>query len=80
MIIAGGRNMYVALKEQIPFLDINQERNTAYAGYIGLKKLAKHLVDSLQHPIWELSRLEAPWEGETLWRSKRSKSPYRSIR
>lgn len=67
MIIAGGRNMYVALKEQIPFLDINQERHTAYAGYIGLKKLAKHLVHSLQHPIWELTRQKAPWEGETTY-------------
>lgn len=70
IIIAGGRNMYVALKEQIPFLDINQERHTAYAGYVGLKQLAKDLVHSLQHPIWELSSLKAPWEGEAVYGGK----------
>lgn len=64
MIIAGGRNMYVALKEQIPFLDINQERHAAYAGYTGLKRLARHLVHSLEHPVWQLVREKAPWEGE----------------
>ena len=64
IIIAGGRNMYVALKEQIPFLDINQERHTAYAGYSGLKKLSQHLVHSIQHPIWELVRMKTSWEEE----------------
>lgn len=69
IIIAGGRNMYVALKEQIPFLDINQERHTAYAGYEGLKRLAKHLVLSFQHPVWQLASRKAPWEGETSYGS-----------
>uniref|UniRef100_UPI00046F694F nitrogenase iron-molybdenum cofactor biosynthesis protein NifE n=1 Tax=Paenibacillus massiliensis TaxID=225917 RepID=UPI00046F694F len=41
LVIAGGRNMYMALKEQIPFVDINQERHTAYAGYEGLLTLAR---------------------------------------
>lgn len=64
IIIAGGRNMYLALKEQIPFLDINQERHTAYAGYSGLKRLAQHLVQSMQNPIWELVRNKSTWEEE----------------
>jgi nitrogenase molybdenum-cofactor synthesis protein NifE len=64
IIIAGGRNMYLALKEQIPFLDINQERHTAYAGYVGLKRLAQHLVHSIQHPIWELVRYKTRWQEE----------------
>ncbi|WP_027417118.1 nitrogenase iron-molybdenum cofactor biosynthesis protein NifE [Aneurinibacillus terranovensis] len=63
IIVAGGRNMYVALKEQIPFLDINQERHSAYAGYAGLKRLAKHLVHALQHPVWQLVQREGPCEG-----------------
>lgn len=64
IIIAGGRNMYLALKEQIPFLDINQERHTAYAGYVGLKRLAQHLVHSIQHPVWELVRHKSSWQEE----------------
>lgn len=63
MIIAGGRNMFVALKEQIPYLDINQERHTAYAGYRGLKRLADHLVQSLTHPVWQIVKRRSPWEG-----------------
>jgi nitrogenase molybdenum-cofactor synthesis protein NifE len=65
MVIAGGRNMYMALKEQIPFVDINQERHKAYAGYDGLLSLAKQLVHTLQHPVWELTAKLAPWEEET---------------
>lgn len=64
LIIAGGRNQYVALKEQIPFLDINQERHTAYAGYDGLLRLAEQLVGALEHPVWQLARERAPWEQE----------------
>ncbi|CAI9389001.1 nitrogenase iron-molybdenum cofactor biosynthesis protein NifE [Niallia sp. Sow4_A1] len=62
IIIAGGRNMYVALKEQIPFLDVNQERHHAYAGYVGLKRLAEQLVYALEHPIWELLQSPSPWK------------------
>ncbi|MGG6312015.1 nitrogenase iron-molybdenum cofactor biosynthesis protein NifE [Paenibacillus macerans] len=62
LVIAGGRNMYMALKEQIPFVDINQERHTAYAGYDGLIRLAKQLTYALEHPVWNLVRSPAPWE------------------
>lgn len=67
MIIAGGRNMYLALKEQIPFLDINQERHHAYAGYNGLLTLAQQLVASLQNPVWECVNRKAPWEENSLY-------------
>lgn len=66
MIIAGGRNMYVSLKEKIPFLDINQERHHAYAGYAGIRRLAENLMNALEHPIWENIRLKAPWEEQIL--------------
>lgn len=62
MIIAGGRNMYVSLKERIPFVDINQERHTAYAGYDGLLRLAEQIRHALQHPVWKLAERAAPWE------------------
>lgn len=62
LMIAGGRNMYVAMKERIPFLDINQERHTAYAGYDGLLRLAEQIRHALMHPVWELADRPAPWE------------------
>ncbi|MEK3770014.1 nitrogenase iron-molybdenum cofactor biosynthesis protein NifE [Paenibacillus sp. FSL R5-0887] len=64
IMIAGGRNMYVAMKEQIPFIDINQERHKAYAGYEGLLRLAKELTYSLANPIWKLAASAAPWDKE----------------
>lgn len=64
LVIAGGRNMYMALKEQIPFVDINQERHTAFAGYDGLIRLAKQVAFALEHPVWNLVRTPAPWERE----------------
>lgn len=63
IIVAGGRNMYVSLKEQIPFLDINQERHVAYAGYAGLIRLAKDLTAALENPVWKLVNRPAPWQG-----------------
>jgi nitrogenase molybdenum-cofactor synthesis protein NifE len=62
MLIAGGRNQYTALKAKIPFLDINQERHHAYAGYQGLVELAKELEETLYSPIWEQVRQPAPWD------------------
>lgn len=63
IIVAGGRNMYVSLKEQVPFLDINQERHTAYAGYTGLRRLARDLTLAIENPIWKLVNRPAPWQG-----------------
>ncbi len=61
ILIAGGRNLYTALKARIPFLDINQEREYAYAGYEGMVELARQLALSLQNPIWGQVRAPAPW-------------------
>jgi nitrogenase molybdenum-cofactor synthesis protein NifE len=62
LLIAGGRNQYTALKARIPFLDINQERHHAYAGYQGLLTLAQEIDQALTSPIWEQVRRPAPWE------------------
>jgi nitrogenase molybdenum-cofactor synthesis protein NifE len=64
MLIAGGRNQYTALKARIPFLDINQERHHAYAGYAGMVEMARELYEALYSPVWEQLRKKAPWEGE----------------
>ncbi len=48
MLIAGGRNQYLAVKEGYPFVDVNQERHTPYAGYLGLVNLAEQISNSLR--------------------------------
>ncbi len=61
ILIAGGRNMYTALKARIPFLDINQEREFGYAGYSGMQELARQLCLTIESPIWDQVRKPAPW-------------------
>jgi len=61
VLIAGGRNMYTALKARIPFLDINQEREFGYAGYVGMLELARQLVLTIDSPVWDAVRRPAPW-------------------
>jgi nitrogenase molybdenum-cofactor synthesis protein NifE len=61
ILIAGGRNMYTALKARIPFLDINQEREFGYAGYEGMLELVRQLCLTLESPVWEATRRPAPW-------------------
>ncbi len=61
ILIAGGRNMYTALKARLPFLDINQEREFGYAGYQGMLELARQLVLTIESPVWRALRRPAPW-------------------
>jgi len=61
ILIAGGRNMYTALKARIPFLDINQEREFGYAGYTGMAELARQLALTIESPVWTSVRKPAPW-------------------
>jgi nitrogenase molybdenum-cofactor synthesis protein NifE len=62
ILIAGGRNMYTALKAKIPFLDINQEREFGYEGYQGMLELVRQLALTLESPVWEAVRATAPWK------------------
>ncbi|MEW6108987.1 MAG: nitrogenase iron-molybdenum cofactor biosynthesis protein NifE [Nitrospirota bacterium] len=48
ILVAGGRNQYLAIKEGYPFVDVNQERHTAYAGYDGLVNLAEQISNSIR--------------------------------
>jgi len=61
ILIAGGRNLYTALKARIPFLDINQEREFGYAGYQGMLELVRQLALTMESPIWSAVREPAPW-------------------
>ena len=61
ILIAGGRNMYTAMKAKLPFLDINQEREFGYEGYSGMLELARQLALTLKSPVWPAVRRPAPW-------------------
>jgi len=65
ILIAGGRNLYPALKARLPFLDVNQEREHGYAGYQGMLTLARQLARALENPVWEAVRRPAPWSSLT---------------
>jgi nitrogenase molybdenum-cofactor synthesis protein NifE len=54
--------MYTALQARIPFLDINQEREFAYAGYTGMVELARQHALTMESPVWEAVRKPAPWK------------------
>ncbi len=65
ILMAGGRSQFVALKAKVPFLDINQERHHAYAGYEGMVTLVEEIDKAIHSPIWEQVRKPAPWEMRT---------------
>ena len=62
IMLSGGRTQFVALKAKMPWLDINQERHHAYAGYEGMAALIGEIDKALGNPIWEQIRKPAPWE------------------
>jgi nitrogenase molybdenum-cofactor synthesis protein NifE len=62
IMLSGGRSQFVALKAKMPWLDINQERHHAYAGYEGMVKLVQELDKTLHNPVWQQVRKPAPWE------------------
>lgn len=62
IMLSGGRTQFVALKAKMPWLDINQERHHAYAGYEGMVELIHEIDKALHNPIWEQVRKPAPWE------------------
>ena len=62
LMIAGGRNMFTAYKARLPFMDVNQEREHAFAGYDGMVELARQICLTLESPIWAQARSRAPWQ------------------
>ena len=62
IMLSGGRTQFVALKVKMPWLDINQERHHAYAGYDGMVELVRQIDKALYNPVWEQVRKPAPWE------------------
>lgn len=62
IMLSGGRSQFIALKAKMPWLDINQERHHAYAGYEGMVTLLQEIDKALYNPIWEQVRKEPPWQ------------------
>ncbi len=62
IMLSGGRTQFVALKARTAWLDINQERLYAYAGYDGMVELVKRMDLAVNNPVWAQVRAPAPWE------------------
>jgi len=62
IMLSGGRTQFVALKAMTPWLDSNQERHNAYAGYDGTITLLRAIHKELTNPVWTQVRTPAPWE------------------
>ena len=62
IMLSGGRSQFVALKARMPWMDINQERHHAFAGYEGMVTMVAEIDKALFNPVWRQVRAAAPWE------------------
>ena len=62
IMLSGGRSQFVALKARMPWMDINQERHYAFAGYEGMITMINEIDKALFNPVWQQVRAPAPWE------------------
>lgn len=62
IMLSGGRSQFVALKARMPWMDINQERHHAFAGYEGMVTMVAEIHKALFNPVWEQVRTPPPWE------------------
>lgn len=71
IMLSGGKSQFVALKAGVPWLDINQERNHAYMGYVGMVKLVQEIDKALYNPLWGQLKKPAPWDDVSrTWQAK----------
>jgi nitrogenase molybdenum-iron protein alpha/beta subunit len=52
IMLSGGRSQFVALKARMPWMDINQERHHAFAGYEGMVTMVAEIDKALFNPVW----------------------------
>lgn len=64
IMLSGGRSQFVALKARMPWMDINQERHHAFAGYEGMVTMIAEIDKALSNPMWREVRTPAPWDRE----------------
>ena len=72
ILLSGGRTQFVALKAKMPWLDINQERHHAYAGYDGMVELVRQLDARDQQSGLERSAPPRPVAGAVARATTRS--------
>mgnify|MGYP001305537696 CR=1 FL=1 len=72
IMLSGGRSQFVALKATMPWMDINQERHVAFAGYCGMAEMVREIDRTLSNPVWQEVRRPAPWDeaGSPSWMEK----------
>ena len=64
IMLSGGRSQFVALKARMPWMDINQERHHAFAGYEGMVTMVAEIDKALFNPVWAQVRTPAPWDAQ----------------
>lgn len=62
IMLSGGRTQFIALKAKTPWMDINQERHDAFAGYDGMVEMVKKIAAAIHNPVWTAVRAPAPWD------------------
>lgn len=62
IMLSGGRSQFVALKARMPWMDINQERYHAFAGYEGMITMIAEIDKAIFNPMWAQVRTPAPWD------------------
>ncbi|EJC75090.1 nitrogenase molybdenum-iron cofactor biosynthesis protein NifE [Rhizobium leguminosarum bv. trifolii WSM2012] len=62
IMLSGARTQFIAFEAKIPWLDVNQERQHAYAGYEGMVELARQIDLAIHNPVWAQLREPAPWK------------------
>ncbi len=61
VLLAGGRNQYTAIKARFPFVHVNQERESCFAGYNGFLNLAREIFHAIHSPIFKQINQPAPF-------------------
>lgn len=65
VLLAGGRNQFTAIKARFPFVHVNQERESCFAGFSGFLNLAKEIYHSINSPVFNLVSTPAPFSGSS---------------
>ncbi len=60
IMLRDGRSQFVALKARMPWMDINQERHHAFAGYECMVTMVEEIDKALFNPVWQQVRTPAP--------------------
>ncbi len=62
VLLAGGRNQYTAVKAKFPFVHVNQERESCFAGFSGFLNFAKEVYQTINSPVIKLANQPAPFK------------------